>query len=106
MFLSSAHARFSLLKIVSFRIDRLADLQQQKLLTTPIQVYDHFLNRVIVTFKPRYDDSPTIPRHEFDLILSKKDNYDHVRLISIHYSPRLCRDSSHLCHFTDGFASW
>jgi hypothetical protein len=45
--------------------------------TTPIQFYDFFLNRVVVSFKPKFDDPE--PRQEFEISLSKKNSYDQVR---------------------------
>lgn len=52
------------------------DLEKQHRYTNPIQFYDFFMNRVIVAFKPRYDDmEATI---EFELTLHKKMTYDQV----------------------------
>lgn len=45
--------------------------------TTPIQFYDFFLNRVVVRFRPKFDDPDAKP--DFDIYLSKKNSYDQVR---------------------------
>lgn len=45
--------------------------------TTPVQFYDFFLNRVVVSFRPKFDDPE--PKPEFELSLSKKNSYDQVR---------------------------
>lgn len=52
------------------------DLEQQHRYTNPIQFYDFFTNRVIVAFKPRYEEMEI--KTEFDLTLSKKMTYDQV----------------------------
>lgn len=51
-------------------------MEKQHQYTNPIQFYDFFLNRVIVAFKPRYDDMEQ--KAEFELTLSKKMTYDQV----------------------------
>jgi ubiquitin carboxyl-terminal hydrolase 7 len=56
---------------------RLQDLDKQALFTTPIQFYDFFLNRVVVNFKPKFEDTD-LPA-SFDITLSKKNTYDQVR---------------------------
>ncbi|CAE6431473.1 unnamed protein product [Rhizoctonia solani] len=50
-----------------------SDLEAQGLLSTPIQFYDLLQNRVLIKFKPRFEDAG---QEEFDLVLSKKMNYD------------------------------
>ncbi|KAL8284094.1 hypothetical protein RQP46_004843 [Phenoliferia psychrophenolica] len=66
--------------IVCFQVDmaekEMQDLDKQSMFTTPIQFYDFFLNRVMVTFKPKYEDPD--PSHEFELMLSKKNTYDQM----------------------------
>ena len=53
------------------------DLDTQGLCSNPIQFYDFLQNRVLITFRPKFD--PVDPEHpEFDLTLSKKMNYDVV----------------------------
>jgi ubiquitin carboxyl-terminal hydrolase 7 len=64
---------------------RISDFEQQGLLSTPIQFYDLLQNRVLIKFKPRTEDSGL---EEFDLVLSKKMNYDTVR--STRFSPNTC----------------
>jgi ubiquitin carboxyl-terminal hydrolase 7 len=55
---------------------RLAELEKQRLYLDPVAFYDFFTNRVLVQFKPRYDDMATTV--EFDLLLSKKFTYDQM----------------------------
>ncbi|EGG09841.1 uncharacterized protein MELLADRAFT_42507 [Melampsora larici-populina 98AG31] len=50
------------------------DLEKQQHYVNPPQFYDFFTNRVLVQFKPRYDDMTSSA--EFDLLLSKKMTYD------------------------------
>lgn len=45
--------------------------------TNPIQFYDFFLNRVVVTFRPKFEDPN--PDNEFSIVLSKKNTYEQVR---------------------------
>ena len=51
------------------------DLESHGLYSNPVQYYDFLLNRVMILFRPRFDD----PDGEFYLILSKEQNYDTVR---------------------------
>ncbi|GAA6033904.1 hypothetical protein NBRC10512_001767 [Rhodotorula toruloides] len=51
----------------------------------PLQMYDYFLNRVVVHFKPKYDD-PELP--EFALTLSKKHSYDQLAQLAGEYLKR------------------
>ncbi|GAA5919656.1 hypothetical protein JCM1841_005211 [Sporobolomyces salmonicolor] len=66
--------------IVCFQVDmserELQDLDKQQMFTNPIQFYDFFLNRVVVTFRPKFED-PT-PENEFCVTLSKKNTYDQM----------------------------
>lgn len=65
----------------SSRRDRIADLEAQSLYSSVPQFYDFLQNRILVHFKPRYEDrAASVP--EFDLMLSKKMTYDIVSLIS------------------------
>lgn len=41
-------------------------------------MYDFFVNRVVVTFKPRYEEIEESKQAEFELTLSKKNNYEQV----------------------------
>ncbi|CAD6570825.1 MAG: hypothetical protein TREMPRED_006048 [Tremellales sp. Tagirdzhanova-0007] len=51
------------------------DLEAQSLYSSTPQFYDFLQNRVLVQFKPRYEDlTGKVP--EFDLVLSKKMTYD------------------------------
>lgn len=54
------------------------DLESQGLYANPLHFYDFLQNRVMILFRPKNED---ISDHnpEFDLVLSKKMNYDHVR---------------------------
>lgn len=69
---------------------RISDFEAQGLLSTPIQFYDLLQNRVLIKFKPRFEDTGL---EEFDLVLSKKMNYDTVRN-ALHHSPKLHADNS------------
>ncbi|KAG8782435.1 hypothetical protein FRC12_020829 [Ceratobasidium sp. 428] len=51
----------------------ISDFEHQNMLSTPIQFYDLLQNRVLIKFKPRYEETGLT---EFDLVLSKKMNYD------------------------------
>ena len=53
---------------------RISDLESQGLYANPVQFYDFLQNRVMIVFKPRYED-----QDEFHLVFSKKQNYDIVR---------------------------
>jgi len=52
------------------------DVDKQTKFTSPIQIYDFFLNRVLIRFRPRYEEEPKLP--QFDLMLSKKMSYDQM----------------------------
>jgi ubiquitin carboxyl-terminal hydrolase 7 len=52
------------------------DLEKQHQYTNPIQFYDFFMNRIVVAFKPRFEDQDL--KQEFELTLSKKMTYDQV----------------------------
>ncbi|KAK4048743.1 ubiquitin-specific protease ubp15 [Microbotryomycetes sp. JL221] len=66
--------------IVCFQVEmqesEAQDLDKQNMFTTPTQFYDFFLNRVVVSFKPKFEDPE--PRQEFELCLSKKNSYDQM----------------------------
>ncbi|KAF8509282.1 hypothetical protein JB92DRAFT_2947613 [Gautieria morchelliformis] len=49
------------------------DVDSQGLYSNPVQFYDFLQNRVLILFKPKVDDAD-LP--EFELMLSKKMNYD------------------------------
>ena len=51
------------------------DVESQGLYSSPVQYYDFLQNRVLVHFKPKFEESD---KEEFNLILSRKTNYDTV----------------------------
>ncbi|KAH8927853.1 cysteine proteinase [Atractiella rhizophila] len=59
--------------IVCFQVEM--PEREPNLITSPVQFYDYFLNRVLVAFKPKLEDT-NYP--EFELLLSKKNSYDQV----------------------------
>ena len=61
---------------MTIRVSRLQDLDKQMMHTTPIGFYDFFLNRVVVNFKPKFEDPE--PKPEFEITLSKKNTYEQV----------------------------
>ncbi|EJD52931.1 cysteine proteinase [Auricularia subglabra TFB-10046 SS5] len=65
--------------IISFQAElpekEVHDLEAQGLFATPPQFYDFVQNRVLVFFKPKNED-PSDENPEFDLVLSKKMNYE------------------------------
>ncbi|KAI0763671.1 cysteine proteinase [Irpex lacteus] len=65
--------------IICFQVDinekEVHDLEAQGLYSNPTQYYDFLQNRVMVVFRPKFEE----PNHEnpdFSLVLSKKQNYD------------------------------
>lgn len=56
---------------------RIHDLEAQGLYSNPLQYYDFLQNRVMIIFRPKFEE-PDNDRPEFNLILSKKHNYDIV----------------------------
>jgi len=52
-----------------------SDLEAQSLYSSVPQFYDFLQNRVLVQFKPRYDDNST-KAPDFDIMLSKKMTYE------------------------------
>jgi hypothetical protein len=71
--------------IICFQVDisdkEIHDLEAQALYSNPPQFYDFLQNRVMVLFRPKFDE-PDAEQPEFNLVLSKKQNYDAVRLTS------------------------
>ncbi|KAF9792792.1 cysteine proteinase [Thelephora terrestris] len=65
--------------IICFQVDisdkEIHDLESQGLYSNPQQFYDFLQNRVMVVFRPKFDD-PDVEQPEFSLVLSKKQNYD------------------------------
>ena len=60
------------------QFDRIHDLESQGLHSNPAQYYDFLQNRVMIVFKPKFEE-PNHDHPEFQLTLSKKQNYDTVR---------------------------
>jgi ubiquitin carboxyl-terminal hydrolase 7 len=56
---------------------RVHDLDAQGLYSNPTQYYDFLQNRVMIVFRPKFED-PDHEHPDFSLILSKKQNYDMV----------------------------
>jgi ubiquitin carboxyl-terminal hydrolase 7 len=67
--------------IICFQVDisdkEVHDLESQGLYSNPQQFYDFLQNRVMVLFRPKFDESD-VDQPEFSLVLSKKQNYDAV----------------------------
>lgn len=53
--------------------------------SNPIQYYDFLQNRVMIMFRPKVEDLDH-DHPEFNLTLSKKQNYDTVRWLLTHSS--------------------
>ncbi|KAH8116990.1 cysteine proteinase [Phellopilus nigrolimitatus] len=53
------------------------DLESQGLYANPLHFYDFLQNRVMILFRAKFDE-PDEHNPEFDLVLSKKMNYDHM----------------------------
>lgn len=64
---------------------RAHDHEAQGLYSSPIGYYDFLQNRVLIRFKPKFEDSGD--KEEFELVLSKKMNYETVRAVR---SPLFC----------------
>lgn len=58
---------------------RVHDLDGQGLYSNPMQYYDFLQNRVMVVFRPKFEE-PDQVHPEFSLVLSKKQNYDVVNI--------------------------
>lgn len=56
--------------------NRIHDLESQGLYSNPVQFYDFLQNRVMIIFKPKFEEPDA--DNEFSLVLSKKQNYDIV----------------------------
>jgi ubiquitin carboxyl-terminal hydrolase 7 len=61
-------------------IIRAHDLESQGLHSNPIHFYDFLQNRVMIIFRPKYEEVDPQEYPEFHLVLSKKQNYDTVRI--------------------------
>lgn len=60
--------------------DRIHDVESQGLYSNPSVFYDFLQNRVMIVFKPKFEEADH-ENPEFSLTLSKKQNYDAVKLI-------------------------
>ncbi|KAI4527549.1 cysteine proteinase [Schizophyllum commune Loenen D] len=65
--------------VICFQVDipdnEIRDLESQGLYSNPMQYYDFLQNRVMVIFRPKYEE-PDHDHPEFHLVFSKKQNYD------------------------------
>lgn len=65
--------------IICFQVDLpekdIHDFDSQGLHSNPVQFYDFLQNRVKISFRPK-NEEPSEDRPEFELVLSKKQNYD------------------------------
>ncbi|OBZ75098.1 Ubiquitin carboxyl-terminal hydrolase 21 [Grifola frondosa] len=65
--------------IICFQVDmsekEFHDIDSQGLYSNPTQFYDFLQNRVMIVFKPKYEE-PDQDHPEFNVVLSKKQNYD------------------------------
>ena len=58
---------------------RVHDFEAQGLYSNPVQFYDFLQNRVMIFFKPKYEEADA--DSEFNLVFSKKHTYD---VVSVH----------------------
>jgi ubiquitin carboxyl-terminal hydrolase 7 len=56
---------------------RVTDCEQQQLYASVPQFYDFLQNRVLVSFRPKFEE-PSATNPEFELMLSKKMTYELV----------------------------
>ncbi|KAF9457164.1 hypothetical protein BDZ94DRAFT_1342402 [Collybia nuda] len=65
--------------VICFQVDlpekEIHDLESQGLYSNPTQFYDFLQNRVLIIFRPKFEDTDH-DHPEFKLVLSKKQNYD------------------------------
>ncbi|TFY81764.1 hypothetical protein EWM64_g2248 [Hericium alpestre] len=65
--------------IICFQVDisdkEVHDLESQGLYSNPLQFYDFLQNRVMIIFRPKFEE-PDHDHPEFNLVLSKKQTYD------------------------------
>ncbi|KAH7889278.1 hypothetical protein F5I97DRAFT_1934219 [Phlebopus sp. FC_14] len=65
--------------VICFQVEHsekeIHDLESQMMYSNPIQFYDFLQNRVMIVFRPKFDE-PDHDRPEFSQIFSKKHNYD------------------------------
>jgi ubiquitin carboxyl-terminal hydrolase 7 len=84
------YARHTALADSCLILARVHDLEIQGLYSNPIQFYDFLQNRVLIVFRPKFDSDHDAP--EFNLVLSKKQTYDTVKVSG--YPTRGCMGSS------------
>ena len=69
--------------VICFQVEmketEIHDLEAQGLYSNPIQFYDFLQNRVMINFRPKYDEVSD-ENKELSIVLSKKHTYDIVRL--------------------------
>jgi ubiquitin carboxyl-terminal hydrolase 7 len=53
-------------------------VESQGLFANPINFYDFLQNRVLIVFRPKFEEPDDNLFPEFELVLSKKMNYDIV----------------------------
>jgi ICP0-binding domain of Ubiquitin-specific protease 7 len=58
---------------------RIHDFESQGLYSNPVHFYDFLQNRVMIIFRPKNEEID-VDHPEFSLTLSKKQNYDAVRV--------------------------
>ncbi|KAL0946992.1 hypothetical protein HGRIS_013138 [Hohenbuehelia grisea] len=65
--------------VICFQVDlpekEVHDFEAQGMYPNPVQFYDFLQNRVMLIFKPKFEE-PDHDHPEFSLVLSKKQNYD------------------------------
>jgi ubiquitin carboxyl-terminal hydrolase 7 len=68
--------------MIEFESRRSHDIESQGLHSNPIHYYDFLQNRVMIVFRPKFEEIDH-DHPEFNLVLSKKQNYDTVRADSV-----------------------
>jgi ubiquitin carboxyl-terminal hydrolase 7 len=78
--------------VICFQVDlpekEIHDIESQGLYSNPVHFYDFLQNRVMITFRPKFEDSD--PEADFNLVLSKKQNYDTMSMKAgeyLHHDP-------------------
>ncbi|KLO14677.1 cysteine proteinase [Schizopora paradoxa] len=68
--------------VICFQVDinekETHDLENQGLYSNPISYYDFLQNRVLINFRPKFEEPDDNVNPEFKLTLSKKMTYDHM----------------------------
>ena len=68
---------------------RIHDLESQGLYSNPIQYYDFIQNRVMILFRPKFDEADH-ENPDFSLVLSKKHTYDIVSTLLLWHLADVC----------------